>query len=897
MSAFFTMLRRLVPRRQRHLFEPSYHDLVAEHLSANRTLGPAFRLRAVLLVVQCHLLELSDAAQRWIQRASRILSPSDPSNSGRMFREPHRVPARESRVQSILQDFRYAFRSVVKAPAHTAFVILTLALGIGANVAMFSVTNAALLRALPFPDAARLVMGRATWEGRIGPTVSLPDYRDYRDQSDVFESFAAIRDITTGHTITGGGEPEWVSGTVVSVNLFSTLGIDPQAGRHFTADEGEPGGPNVAIISHGYGQRHFGSAVEAPGASLVIDGMPYTVVGVMPAGFHFLYEADFWTPLQRAGHRNSHSWLSVGRLKPGVTLEQAQNQMDVISARLAESYPETNEIKALLLTELQDALAEDYHLGLLLLTGAIGLVLLIACVNIAGLLLARGSARSRELSVRAALGASRGRLARQLFTESVLVAVAAGTLGVGFASWLQDLVLAFVPLRSLGITAVEISTPMLLFALALSLGTALLFGGAPALIGARANPARDLTGGTRSSSHSGATRLRSVLVVLQVALSLMLLIGSGLLIRSFARLRGIDIGFQTEQLLTADVRLSRSEYPDGAARVQFFENLLGDVRAIPGVLSASAINKLPIRSPWMNWGVWDPDNPPNDRTEFRSAYARWVLPGYFDTMGIPVLAGRDVRVTDGPDTPRRVVISQAMASWFFPNQEAVGREVAVNLGATEPTNLEVIGVVGDARINTVASDPGFAIYFPHAQMPDNAMSLTVRTRAEPTATVSAIRDAVRARNPNVPIANVATMEQIISQSVSASRSLDLMLTLFAVAALLLALIGLYGVLAYHVAQRIHEIGVRIALGASSGQVVQLVLQRGLWLVAAGIGLGVPAAGGATGLLQWELYGVEPTDPGTFIGVSLCFAVVGTVACLIPALRATRVDPLTALQVE
>jgi putative ABC transport system permease protein len=870
------------------VFDPSYHDLVDQHLSSTGRRNIPFRLGALMLVAQCHTLWLRSLVKRsfgrrFANQTAKAPPPPTPPHTGRL-------------IHSLLQDFRYALRALLKSPAYTAFVVSVLALGIGANVAMFSVTDAALLRALPFPDADRLVMGRTTWEGRIGPSVSIPDYRDYRDESEVFESFAAILGGDTGNTITGGTEPEWVSGSVVSVNLFSTLRIDPQVGRHFTTDEAEPGAPNVVIISHGYGERRFGSVAEAVGANLIIDGDPYTVVGVMPAGFHFLHEVDFWSPLRREGHRGSHSWLTVGRLMPGVSLGHAQSQVDVISAQLAAAYPETNEIKGLLLTDLQEVLAEDYHLSLLLLTGAIGLVLLITCVNIAGLLLARGSTRSRELSVRAALGASRGRLVRQLFTESVLIAVAAGALGIVLAAWFQNLVLTFLPLDSLGISEVQISSSMLLFALVLSLGTALVFGGAPALSGARANPARDLTGGTRASAHSGATRLRSGLVVLQVALSVVLLIGSGLLIRSFARLRNVDMGFETEQLLTADVQLSTSEYPDRDARLQFFENLLGDVRAIPGVLSASAINKLPIRSPWMNWGVWDPDNPPQDRSDYRSAYSRTVLPGYFDAMGIPVLSGRDVRVTDGPNTAR-LVISEAMATWFFPNQEAVGQQVAVNLGATEPTNLEVIGVVGDVRVNTLAGDPGFQMYFPYTQLPYSAMSLTVRTQGEPTAIVNAIRSAIQARNPNIPLANIATMEQIISRSVAASRTLNVMLALFAGSALLLAMIGLYGVLAYHVVQRLHEIGVRVALGASSGNVVQLVLQRGLLLVAAGIALGVPAAAGATLLLQRQLYGVDPTDPGTFVGVSLCFALVGMVACLIPAMRAMRVDPLTALQPE
>ena len=800
-------------------------------------------------------------------------------------------------IDSMSGDLRDAIRCVRRSPGFSALVVLILAIGIGANVAMFSVTNAALLKALPFPNPDRMVSGRATFNGRINPSVSIPDYRDYRDRSDVFESLALFRGGSDGHTILGGEVPERASGLRVSVNFFETLGVRTLLGRGFLEEEGEPDGPAVVVLSHGYWQRRFGGSTDVLGSSLPIDGVPNTIVGVMPAGFHLMLDVDFWRPNQWEGARGSHSWLIVGRLKAEVSLEQAQSQVDVISIQLQEAYPETNETKALLVTDLQDSLSEGYRVGALLLLGAIGLVLLIACGNIASLLLARGSVRTKELSVRAALGASGPRLARLLFAESFLLAAVACVLGIALAVWLQGVILAFMPLDYLGIERVGVSAPMLLFAIVLSLGSALLSGGVPALFGSRTNPAQQLNGAIRVSAGGGSTRLRSGLVVLQVALSAILLIGAGLLLRSFASLSDVDVGFETDNLLTAEVRLPAADYADFTSRAQFFTGLLEDVRAIPGVLSASAINKLPIRSPWMNWGVWNPENPPTGSTDSRSAYSRTVLPGYFETMDIPLLAGRDIEDGDISELPRVIVINEIMARTLYPDQNPIGLQVAVNMGAVDPMLMRIIGVVGDARVNMIALEPGFQMYFSEAQMGYTTLSLAIRTQGDPDVVVGPLRSALSNRDSNIPLANVSTMEEILSDSVAATRVINVTLAIFAAVALFLAAIGLYGVLAYQVARRLHEIGVRIALGATSSNVVRLVFQKGMLLVALGLGLGLIVALWATRLLEQQLFSIVSTDPATYIGVAVCFVFVGAMACMVPAMRAVRIDPVEAFRGE
>ena len=842
-----------------------YHDILVD------TMGSAARLRWEDLV-------------RRRNKPSRNLS-GGPSQPGQRA---------EGMIDSFVNDIRDAVRSMRRSPGFSVLVILILAVGIGANVAMFSVTNAALLKALPFPEPDRLVSGRATWDGRIGPSVSIPDYRD---RNDVFESLALMRGGTDGHTILGGDTPERATGHRVSVNFFETLGVMPQLGRVFTADEGEEGSPVVIVLSHGYWQRRFGGAPDVIGSSLPVDGYPCTIVGVMPPGFRMLFDVDFWRPNQWRGSRGSHSWIIVGRMKAGVTVEQAQNQADVISLQLQEAYPETNETKALLITDLQDSLSESYQTGVVLLLGSIGLVLLIACGNIASLLLARGSTRATELSVRAALGASGKRIARQLFVESLSLALVACVLGVLLAVWLQGMILGLLPLDNLGIERLGVSAPMLLFALLVSVGTAILSGGFPAFSGSRANPALQLNGALRISAGSGSTRLRSGLVITQVALSALLLIGAGLLLRSFAGLANVDVGFDTDNLLTAEVRLPDNDYPDAASRAQFFSGLLEDIRAIPGVSAAGAINKLPIHSPWMNWGVWNPEHPPTGASDWQSAYSRTVLPGYFETMGMSLLAGRDIGNGDIRETPRVVVINDLMAKTLYPDQNPIGLEVMVEMGAVDPNPMRIVGIVSDARVNMIAMEPGFQMYFAEAQMGYTTMSLAIRVNGDPNMVLGPVRDALAAQDSNIPLANVRTMEDILSDSIAATRVINVTLAIFAAVALFLAAIGLYGVLAYHVAQRLHEIGVRMALGASAANVVRLVFSKGMVLVVVGLVFGMGVAIWASRALEQQLFGIEATDPATYAGVAVCFVVVGTLACLLPAVRAVRIDPVEAFRGE
>ena len=890
--SIYSILILIYPRQFRHVYRTQlFEAFQTQRDDPGYSAGFFGRIRFwldILADTACSAARQRRALLVHPQSASAVGEAVDPFSSGKGV---------GGMIDSLLGDMRDAVRYVRRSPGFSVLVISILAIGIGANVAMFSVTNAALLKALPFPNPDRLVSGRATWSGRIGPSVSIPDYRDYRDRSDVFESLALIRGGTDGHTILGGETPERASGVRVSTNFFETLGVRQQLGRGFWAEEGEPNGPAVVVLSNGYWQRRFGGSSEVLGSTLTIDGFPNTIVGVMPAGFHLMVDVDFWRPNQWEGARGSHSWLIVGRLKTGVSLEQAQSQVDVISIQLQEAYPETNDTKALLVTDLQDSLSEGYRVGALLLLGAIGLVLLIACGNIASLLLARGSARTKELSVRAALGASGSRLARLLFAESLLLAAVACFLGITLAVWLQGVILAFMPLDYLGIERVGVSAPMLLFAVLISLSTAVLSGGIPALFGARTNPAEQLNGAIRVSAGGGSTRLRSSLVVLQVALSAILLIGAGLLLRSFASLADVDVGFETENLLTAEVQLPTSDYTDFPSRSLFFAGLLEDVRAIPGVLSAGAINKLPIRSPWMNWGVWNPENPPTGSSDSRSAYSRTVLPGYFETMDIPLLAGRDVEDGDGQDSPRVVVINEVMARSLYPDQDPIGLEVAVNMGAVDPMLMRIVGVVGDARVNMIALEPGFQIYFSEAQMGYTRLSLAIRTQGDPDVVLGPLRSALSARDSNIPLANVTTMEEILSDSVAATRVINFTLAIFAAVALFLAAIGLYGVLAYQVARRLHEIGVRIALGATSSNVVRLVFQKGMFLVGLGLGLGLIVAVWATRLLQQQLFSIVPTDPTTYVGVAVCFVMVGVLACLLPAIRAVRIDPVEAFRGE
>ncbi len=804
-------------------------------------------------------------------------------------------------VSDLGLDVRFAFRALLRTPGFTLVALLTLAVGIGATTAMFSVLDVAMRRALSFPEADRLVLGRATFNGNVNPWVSFPDYMDYRDRAESLESLATIGGGATLVTITGTEEPEQARMTFVTGNLFETLGVHPNLGRSFSIEELPQEGGGEVVISHGFWQRWFGGAPDVLGRSLHVEGFPATVMGVMPEGFRFLYDTDLWVPPwpgnSNPATRRFHNWLLVGRMRSGVSLEAARSEIDVISAQLQKAYPETNQIKALQLDDLHGAIVEGYRQSLLVLVGAIVLVLLIACGNVANLLMARGSTRTSELAVRAALGAGRLRLARQLLVECVVLATVAGGTGVVLASWLQDLILGFVSMDLLGIQEPGLSSAMLVIALALSLGTIFLFGVFPSLSTARANPVEDLKEGTRGSTSGSGTRYRSGLVVLQVALSVVLLVGSGLLIRSFAKLQGVDPGFRVENLLTATVSLPRDGYAERDLRVQFFQSLREAIASLPGVESVALVNRLPILHPSGNVAIWAPERPPKTNTDAPWADRRIILPGYFETMAIPLVDGRVLEETDVGGSPPVIVLTRTTARTVFPEERALGRQVAVDIGQEEPGLFQVVGVVEDHQLSSLSGRVRPAMFFPYAQMPETTMRLAVAITTDPESLIRPIQERLWELDRNVVLSEARTMEDAVTSSISGVRSVTAVLGIFASVAIALAALGLYGVLAFFVARRIHEIGIRVALGATGGNVLRLVVSRGMMLVALGSVLGIFGSVGATKLLDGMLFQTSATDPLTFMGVTALFLLVALGACLLPAWRALRVDPVEAFRAE
>jgi putative ABC transport system permease protein len=818
------------------------------------------------------------------------------------IKEECRDMRRVNYIENFLQDVRYGLRQLRRNPGFTAVAALTLALGIGANTAMFSIIHATLLKPLPFRDPARLVLASATFGGTPNPMASAPDYYDYREQTDCFEGFSAVFPFPQKTTVTGGAEPARVSFTYVAYDLFRTLGVAPTAGRWFTPEESLAGRPPVVMVSERFAQRRFGAPHNAVGASLALEGKPYTVVGVMPATLRFLYDVDVWAPMRRGeswagAPRQFHNWLIVARLKPGVSIESAQRQVDVISKRLEQQYPASNTSKALRLDPLQAALAGPQKPQLLVLMCAVGLVLLIACANVAGLLLARGLVRRVELAVRAALGASHARIAGQLLVESVTLALLSGVLGVALAFWLSRLLPLVTGLSDPGSASKGLDWPVLLFALGLSLLTGVLFGVAPALRASSLPLAQDLAAGARTTGAKVGTSLRGALVVGQVAVSLVLLVGAGLLIRSFVRLARTNLGFDVQHLLTGEIQLLEVQYPDPNQRIQFFDGLREDFAVIPGVKAVGFISQLPIRDPGNNVAAWDADHPPANSADQRTAYRRIVLPGYFDAVRIPLLSGRDLGKGDRENAPLTMVINQRMARTLFPDRNPLGQRVSVDMGGPQTAIFEVVGVVGDARIEAIGLDAPMTMYLSFYQFPQATLRFAIRTELHPESIAKTVRRLVAARNRDIPVENLVSMEETIGNSLAPQQVTTVALTLFAVVALLLACLGLYGVLAYSVSQRTHEIGLRVALGAERSDVLKLVVGQGFKLTLIGVGIGIVGAVAVTRLLAGLLYGVKPTDPLTFAAVSLLLTAVALLASYIPARRATKVDPMVALRYE
>ncbi len=720
--------------------------------------------------------------------------------------ERHKEEVRDVRggrvLDDLVQDARVAFRSFLKSPAFLVAVLLTLGLGIGGNVAMFGILDASLFRSLPYPHPDRLVMGRVTWNGSVGNTVSAPDFFDYREQSESFKDLAAYTPFVLRTTVTGGGVPERARYILASTRFFATLGVDPLLGRGFAPDEGERDGPPVLILSYGFWQRRFGGDRGILGRSVTLAGRPYAVVGVMPRDFRLAVDVDFWVPLQRggpwAGARQFHNFVLVGRMADGVSLPQAQADVDRISQSLAETYPETNRDKGLNLTPLRQALVQPYRATLGVLVAAVAVLLLIACGNVAGLLLARGSARRSELALRSVMGAGGGRLARQLLTENALLALGGGVVGVALATWLQRGILAFVSMDRLEPVHAGVSAPMLGFALALSALTVVIFGALPSLRVARADPSAYLHDGARTTGSRAGTRARSVLVAGQVALTVVLLVISGLLVRTLRELRGVDLGFEPDHLLTAAVQLPSAKYQGSAARVHFFRQLRERLQALPEVRSVGLVTQLPVRDPGGNVRVDQPEHFGTAGVFGKMADFRSVMPGYFDAMGIPLAAGRDVSLTDDSASTPVVVISQALAQSIFPGEQALGRTVGVDVGGSEPARFEVVGVVGDVVTEHPTGGAYPAMYLSYSQDPRTRLGLAVRFAVDAGAMTTAVRGVLHDMNPDIPLDEPATMQDVLSRSLSGQQAIAVVVSLFGVVALLLAAIGLYGVLSFQV---------------------------------------------------------------------------------------------------
>lgn len=803
-------------------------------------------------------------------------------------------------MRTVLQDLRYGFRMLVKSPGFTLVAVVTLALGIGANTAIFSVVNGVLLRSLPYPEAERLVYLQAVnpAQGIKASNISPPDFADWKNQNQTFEDMTAF--VSGGVILSGGNEPERVPALGVTASFLSVLGINPALGRGFLPEEDREGNDAVVVISHGLWQRRFGADPNVIGSKINIGGESHTVVGVMAADFEFMQPVDLLRPLalEMTKERRDNRYLqALARLKPGVPLEQAQSQINTITGRLSQSYVETNTNWGARLTPLHQLLVADVRPGLLLLLGAVGFVLLITCANVANLLLARAAARHKEIAVRAALGASRWRVVRQLLTESLLLSTIGGGLGLLLGVWLTDFLVSISPANTPRLEHVHMDSRVLVFTLAVTFVIGLLFGLAPAWQASRINLNEALKEGGRTFSEGWRrNRMRKVLVISEVALSLMLLIGAGLLIKSFLLLRETNAGFSPDHLLTMRISIPSVKYK-GKQKPEFFQRLTESVAGLPGVESTGAVLSLPLGG--SNYSVgrsFIPEGRPLTPEESINASYVVVTPGYFHTMKIPLKDGRQFTTEDREETTKVVVINETLARRHFPGQSAIGKRIKI--WRDEDFPREIIGVVGDTKTEALEDESSPQIYVPHAQDPSwGGLSLVVRTSGTPSALTPAVRGAVLSIDPDQPVFNIKTMDDIVAASVATRRISMLLLSGFAGLALLLAALGVYGLISYSIAQRTHEIGLRMALGATGRDVLKLVLGQGMSLVLIGTAIGLAAAFALTRVMSSLLYEVSASDPVTFIGVALLLIIVALVACLIPARRAMKVDPMVALHYE
>jgi putative ABC transport system permease protein len=822
------------------------------------------------------------------------------------FKEPPVAggPKNSNFVADLLYDLRYAARLQRKNPGFTIVAVIALALGIGANTAIFSVVNTVLLRPLPYKDPERLVMvwEDASKQGYPRDTPAAANFVDWRDQNQVFEGMAAIVD--TSFNLTGSGDPERLEGRSVSANMFPLLGVEPQIGRVFTAAEDQPGAQRVVLLSYALWQRRFGGDPGIVGQSLTLNGESHVVVGVMPARFQFPSSDDqAWVPIaltqQDAGNRDRHYLQVLARLKPGVSLAQAQSEMSTIAARLQQQYPESNTDLGAAVQPLHKHLVGDIKPALLVLLGAVGLVLLIACANVANLLLARAAVRQKEIAVRVALGARRWRLIRQFLTESVLLSSLGGLVGLAIAYGGLVLLKAFIPENISQAREISIDLKVLGFTFLVSVATGLIFGLAPAVQATRFNQIDTLKeGGRDAATGGGGKRLRGLLVMAEVAISLVLLIGAGLLINSFLRLRNVDPGFRADNLLTMKVVLPDAKYETMERRSVFYTDLINRVQSLAGVRSAAVTTNLPLYRQGNSISIGIEGRPAPPPGQELIVVTRIVSPGYFDTMSIPLLQGRQLTEQDIRTTPRVVVISETMARRYWPGEDAVGKRISLGRIRKPEDWFQVIGVVKDVRQFELTAEPKPQMYLTYRQAGFfDARDLVVKTDVDPASMAATVRKAVWEIDKDQPVSNIQTMEEILADSIARQRFSMLLLAIFAAVALVLAGVGIYGVMSYSVAQRAREIGIRMALGAQTGAVLKLAVGYGMKLVLAGLVIGLIAAFALTRVMSTLLFGVTATDPATFTLISLLLISVAALASYIPARRATRVNPIIALRYE
>lgn len=805
----------------------------------------------------------------------------------------------------VLQDVKFGLRVLARNPGFTAVAIITLALGIGANTAIFSVVNAILLRPLPYPEAQELM---TVWETEpSGPynlyPASGPDFVDWRDHNTVFSGLAA--GTTTSAALTGGAEPMQIVGYAVSPKMFHVLGVEPFLGRAFTAGETVSGHDHVVILSYGLWQRAFGGQRNLVGRTITLDGQAWDVAGVMPQNFKFPpiwgQKAEFWKPLNLRDQkwktsRGDHWLFVIGRLKPGVTIAGARSAMNTLSLRLTHQYPDTNGgVTAKVLT-LRHWLVKHLRPALLVLLAAVGFLLLIACANVASLLMAKAVGRQREIAVRLAVGSGRARLIRQLLTESVLLFMLGGAAGLAVGFNALRLLLYAAPAGYLPANInVRFDGWVFLFTFAIAFITGAAAGLIPAMHASRLDLQEVLKEGSRSVSSS-RHMARNVMTTVEIALAVVVLIGAGLALRSLVRLLGINQGFDPHHVLAAHISLPGAKYPKPADVSAFYQQALRRIRALPGVESAAAASELPLEG--YGNGVVYIEGQPIPKNMWSSPLVNWcrVTPGYFKTMRIPVIKGRDFTLEDGPKSPKVAIINEAMAHLFWRNNDPVGRRFTQGYSA-HPQWITVVGVVGNVREYGIDELPPPEAYFPEYEEGVDRMVLAIRTATPPLAQAGAVRSVIHSLDSQLPVTNVRTLDEVVSNSSQQQKFVALLLGLFAALALILAAVGIYGVISFSVAQRTHEFGVRMALGAQKDDVLRLVMQRAFFLAALGLAAGIVAAFGLTRLMSSLLYDIKPTDALTFAVVSCVLLAVALLACYVPARRATQVDPIVALRHE